>query len=104
MSMQSQESRSESVETLIGLSVSVVVLGSIIFMSILVVVCAVGLTRKFCLRRDSHPRATRSRRQVYARNDYFSVSGDFTYQSQYGLIEWNSLFNNNPYCVEVIDM
>ena len=104
MSMQPQESTSQSIPTLIGLSVGVVGLGSIIFMSILIVVCTVKLIRKFCLRRDNHPRASRSRRQIYDRNVYFSVRGDFTNQPRFGLIEWNSSFVNNPYCVDAIDM
>ena len=82
----------------------VVVLGSIICISFFVVVCTFKLSMKFCFRRDDRLRQARSRRKVHARNDYFAVSGDFTNQSLYGLIEWNSIFQDNPYCVDVIDM
>ena len=92
-----------STKILIGGCVSVVGIGIIVSVSFIILFCTVKQVRRIRGRRESLRRSV-SRRQVHARNDYFSVRGDFKSQTLCSLIEWNSLFDNNPYCVDVIDM
>ena len=78
-------------------------IGIIIIVSFIILFCTIKQVKKIRGRRRSLRRSV-SRRQVHARNDYFSVRGDLKSQTLCSLIEWNTLFDDNPYCVDVIDM